>query len=208
MMPRMTRKAQKAQKAPMARNAEQTRARIMTAATEEFAAYGIAGARMDRVAEHAASSKERIYAYFGNKEQLFDAVFSNSVKAYFDEVDFDAGDLPGYAGRLFDHFAGAPERLRLSTWYRLERPDGIGLQSVIDANDVRVKAIAAAQEARAIPADFTPVQLLALIQSLSTSWATMNPEFAALAENVSRSERRRAVVQAVARVVGVPASDT
>jgi AcrR family transcriptional regulator len=176
----------------------------MAAATAEFAAYGIAGARMDRVAEQAASSKERIYAYFGNKEQLFDAVFSNSIRAYFDEVDFDAGDLPGYAGRLFDHFAGGPERLRLSTWYRLERPEGIGLQSVIDANDVRVKAIAAAQDAGVIPAGFTPVQLLALIQSLATSWATMNPEFAALAGDISRSERRRVVVQAVARVVGTP----
>jgi AcrR family transcriptional regulator len=190
------------------RNADKTRARIMQAATEEFAAYGIAGARMDRVAERAASSKERIYAYFGNKEQLFDAVFSNSVKAYFDEVDFDASDLPGYAGRLFDHFADAPERLRLSTWYRLERPEGIGLQSVIDANDVRVKAIAAAQDAGVIPDDFTPVQLLALIQSLSTSWATMNPEFATMAENVSRHERRRVAVQAVARVVGIAASDS
>jgi AcrR family transcriptional regulator len=189
----------------MARNADETRARIMKAATEEFAAYGIAGARMDRVAERASSSKERIYAYFGNKEQLFDAVFSNSVKAYFDEVDFDASDLPAYAGRMFDHFADAPQRLRLSTWYRLERPEGIGLQSVIDANDVRVKAIAAAQDAGVIPAGFTPVQMLALIQSLSTSWATMNPEFATLAENISRRERRRVVVQAVARVVGVPA---
>jgi AcrR family transcriptional regulator len=189
----------------MARNADETRARIMKAATEEFAAYGIAGARMDRVAERASSSKERIYAYFGNKEQLFDAVFSNSVRAYFDEVDFDASDLPAYAGRMFDHFADAPQRLRLSTWYRLERPEGIGLQSVIDANDVRVKAIAAAQDAGVIPAGFTPVQMLALIQSLSTSWATMNPEFATLAENISRRERRRVVVQAVARVVGVPA---
>jgi AcrR family transcriptional regulator len=191
----------------MARNADETRARIMKAATEEFAAYGIAGARMDRVAEQAASSKERIYAYFGNKEQLFDAVFSNSVKAYLDEVDFDASDLPAYAGRMFDHFADAPQRLRLSTWYRLERPEGIGLQSVIDANDVRVKAIAAAQDGGVIPPGFTPVQLLALIQSLSTSWATMNPEFATLAENISRRERRRVVVQAVARVVGVPAPD-
>lgn len=186
----------------MTRNADQTRARIMKAATEEFATYGIAGARMDRIAGHAAASKERIYAYFGNKEALFDAVFSDSVQAYFDEASFDASDLPGYAGRLFDHFADAPERLRLSTWYRLERPEGIGLRSVAEANDVRVTAIAAAQDAGTIPADFTPVQLLALIQSLSTSWATMNPEFAALAGQVSRAERRRVVVQAVARVVG------
>ena len=76
---------------------------------------------------------------------------------------------------------------------------------MIDANDVRVKAIAAAQDAGLIPAGFTPVQLLALIQSLATSWATMNPEFAALAGDISRSERRRVVVQAVARVVGIAA---
>jgi hypothetical protein len=76
---------------------------------------------------------------------------------------------------------------------------------VIEANDVRVKAIAAAQDAGAIPAGFTPVELLALIQSLSTSWATMNPEFAALAGHISRRERRRAVVQAVARVAGIAA---
>ena len=77
---------------------------------------------------------------------------------------------------------------------------------MIDANDVRVKAIAAAQDAGIIPPGFTPVQLLALIQSLSTSWATMNPEFATLAGNIGRRERRRAVVQAAARVVGVAAS--
>jgi hypothetical protein len=65
---------------------------------------------------------------------------------------------------------------------------------------------AAAQDAGIIPPGFTPVQLLALIQSLSTSWATMNPEFATLAGNIGRRERRRAVVQAAARVVGVAAS--
>ena len=192
----------------MARNADETRARIMKAATEEFAAYGIAGARMDRVAEQAASSKERIYAYFGNKEQLFDAVFSHCIKTSLDAVDFDARDLPAYAGRVFDHFADAPHRLRLSTWYRLERPQGIGLQAVIDANHVRVKAIVAAQDSGVIPSDFTPVQLLALIQSLATAWATMNPEFASLARESSRGERRRAVTQAVARVVGVAVPDS
>ena len=174
----------------------------MKAATEEFATYGIAGARIDRVANQAAASKERIYAYFGNKEQLFDAVFGNYIRASLDEVNFDANDLPAYAGRMFDHFADGPERLRLSTWYRLERPDGIGLQSVIDANDLRVRAIAAAQDAGTISSAFTPIELLALIQALSTSWATMNPEFGDLAKKISRRERRRVVVKAVARVVG------
>jgi AcrR family transcriptional regulator len=183
------------------RDADATRGRIMAAATEEFATYGIAGSRVDRIAEQAQSSKERIYAYFGNKEALFDAVFSRYVVSSLDQVDFDADDLPAYAGRMFDHVADDPGRLRLSTWYRLERPDGIGLASVVEANDRRVKAIAAAQRRGSVPAGFTPVELLALIQSISTAWATMNPEFATLARGVSRRQRRRVVVDAVARMV-------
>jgi hypothetical protein len=35
-----------------------------------------------------------------------------------------ATDLPAYAGRLFDYFEDNPDQLRLSIWYRLERPQG------------------------------------------------------------------------------------
>src|SRR5882757_6380442 len=118
----------------------------MAAATREFARHGIAGARMDRVAADAASSKERIYAYFGNKEQLFDAVFSNSIAVTMDEAPFDATDLPAYAGRTFDRFTDNPDALRLSTWYRLERPGSVGLRSVLEVNRMRLDALATAQQ--------------------------------------------------------------
>jgi AcrR family transcriptional regulator len=171
----------------------------MAAATKEFATYGIAGARMDRVAAEAASSKERIYAYFGNKDQLFDAVFSNSIAA---STDFDVADLPGYAGRTFDRFADDPDALRLATWYRLERPQGEGLRSVVEVNRVRLEALAVAQREGVLTGEFSPVELLALIQAMATSWSTMNPEFAADAEAVPRAERRASVVEAVRRLVG------
>jgi AcrR family transcriptional regulator len=174
----------------------------MAAATKEFATYGIAGARMDRVAAAAASSKERIYAYFGNKDELFDAVFSNSIATSMDESNFDAADLPGYAGRTFDRFADDPDALRLATWYRLERPAGAGLRSVIEVNRVRLAALAAAQRDSVLTGVFSPVELLALIQAMATSWSTMNPEFAADAEAVPRAERRASVVEAVRRLVG------
>jgi AcrR family transcriptional regulator len=173
----------------------------MAAATREFAQHGIAGARMDRVAADAASSKERIYAYFGNKEQLFDAVFSNSIAATLDEAPFDATDLPGYAGRTFDRFADNPDALRLSTWYRLERPDGAGLRSVLEVNRMRLAALAEAQRSGLLGRDLSPVQLLALVQAMATSWETMNPEFASDAGTVPRAERRAAVVEAVRRLV-------
>src|SRR5712691_1278983 len=50
--------------------------RILAAATEEFTKHGIAGARVDRIAAAANSNKAMLYAYFGNKEQLFEAAFA------------------------------------------------------------------------------------------------------------------------------------
>ena len=173
----------------------------MESATGEFARYGIAGARMDRVASQAQASKERIYAYFGNKDDLFDAVYSASVKDTMNAVRFDAADLPGYAGRMSDYFADHPQAQRLSTWYRLERPDGAALQAVIQANRARLKALAGAQADGRLTRHFAPAQLLTLVQAMAVSWGTMNPEFATAARKVSRRDRRRAVVDAVSRLV-------
>ena len=173
----------------------------MAAATGEFARYGIAGARMDRVAETAESSKERIYAYFGNKDELFDAVFSASVRETLRVVSFDAADLPGYAGRMSDYFADHPEAQRLSTWYRLERPEGAGLRAVIEANQARLRALAGEQAQGRVAGEFSPVELLSLIQAIAASWGTMNPEFAGEAGGVSRGARRAAVARAVSRLI-------
>jgi AcrR family transcriptional regulator len=177
------------------RDADASRRRILRAATAEFAAHGIAGARMDRVAAQAESSKERIYAYFGNKDALFDAVFTASVARTLDAVAFDADDLPAYAGRMYDYFADHPDAQRLTTWYRIERPTGPGLAAVIEANRERVEALA-----KAGTGAFSPVALLTLVQAMASAWGTMNPEFAGPAATVDRAERRRAVVEAVRRL--------
>jgi len=56
--------------APTARG-HQTRKRIFEAAVTEFSEAGYAGARVDRIAEAAGVNKQRLYAYFGDKEGLF-----------------------------------------------------------------------------------------------------------------------------------------
>ncbi|GIF18071.1 AcrR family transcriptional regulator [Actinoplanes tereljensis] len=182
---------------PRVRDAEASRRRILTAATAEFAAHGIAGARMDRVAAEAASAKERIYAYYGNKDALFDAVFTETIRQILDTVHFDATDLPGYAGRMFDYFTDHPDAQRLTTWYRLERPAGHALAAVVEANRTRLDALATA----ALTTDFSPVELLTLVQAMASAWGTMNPEFAEAAATSDRQSRRRAVVEAVGRLV-------
>ena len=57
-------------------NADETRRRLLEAATAEFAANGIAGARVDRIAANAGCNKQAIYAYFESKDGLFEAVYS------------------------------------------------------------------------------------------------------------------------------------
>jgi AcrR family transcriptional regulator len=184
----------------VARDADLTRKRLLESATTEFAALGIAGARVDRIAEAAGCNKAMIYAYFGNKDQLFDAVFTAHVAEFLEQVQFDAADLPSYAGRLFDVFEDDPAASRLSTWYRLERPDGTPLQAVVAVNRMRLEMLEQAQRDGLIPAHFAPVELLALVQSIATAWATMNPEFGAGAP-ADRDRRRNTVVDAVQRLL-------
>lgn len=59
---------------PQSARAEATRRRILDAARAEFAANGLAGARVDDIAARAGANKRMIYAYFGNKEDLWVAV--------------------------------------------------------------------------------------------------------------------------------------
>jgi AcrR family transcriptional regulator len=59
---------------PMPRDADQTRKRILDAATVEFARKGLGGARVDAIALRSRSNKRMIYHYFDSKEKLFTTV--------------------------------------------------------------------------------------------------------------------------------------
>src|SRR5262249_54090050 len=102
-------------------DAKATRARLVAAATAEFASYGPPGPRADRIPNAPGPNKAQIYHYFGSKDALFDAVFHNLVTDTIRAVPMDARDLPDYAGRLFDAYERNPELRRMATWRRLER---------------------------------------------------------------------------------------
>ena len=67
-------------KAPPAgrRDPKKTQERILRAATDEFARYGLGGARVDRIAARAGANKRMLYYYYGNKDDLFLAVLEAS----------------------------------------------------------------------------------------------------------------------------------
>ncbi len=184
----------------MARDADRTRKRLLEAATAEFAALGIAGARVDRIAAAAGCNKAMIYSYFGSKDGLFDTVFTEHVGSVIEHVPFDATDLPGYAGRLFDRYEDDPATFRLATWYRLERPGSSQLQAVVASNRAKLAKIAQAQRDGILTDHYTPVELLALVQSASRTWVATTPELGADAPP-DRAQRRRIVVDAVQRLL-------
>ncbi|MGZ6617134.1 MAG: TetR family transcriptional regulator [Solirubrobacteraceae bacterium] len=185
----------------MARDAQATKERLLKAAADEFGAYGIAGARVDRIAQAAQSNKAQIYHYFESKDKLFDAVFDELVVTTVNDVPLDPDNLPGYAGRLFDYHHRHPAVLRLSTWHQLERGTTDPLpQTVADAERAKIAALATAQDEGRLSKRFEAADLLALVVHLSTLGATTYATTAPDNPQAIR-RRRRAVIEAVARVV-------
>lgn len=58
-----------------------TRQRILDAALAEFAAKGLAGARVDEIAARAGANKRMLYAHFGSKEELWLVVLEGAYAA-------------------------------------------------------------------------------------------------------------------------------
>jgi len=187
----------------MARDAEATKARLLAAATAEFAAYGIAGARIDRIAAAASANKNLLYLYFGNKEQLFATVLDTHITALLDAVPFDVADLPGYAGRLYDFALGHPDLVRLARWYSLEQPGSLeSTPLAFSSTKAKLDAITAAQRSGAVDDGLPAEHLLALLLSIAMTWTEGNPEaFTADADAGTVAARRHAVVVAARRLV-------
>jgi TetR/AcrR family transcriptional regulator len=68
------------------RNAVATRARILQAAMQEFAAKGLDAARIEDIADQAGANRRMTYYYFGSKEGLYLAALE---AAYFELVEVE-----------------------------------------------------------------------------------------------------------------------
>ena len=107
----------------MAWDTERTKQLLLDAGVAEFSALGLAGARVDRIASSAGVNKERIYQYFGNKQQFFGEVLTRELGIDIDEVPITGTGIDAvidYAGRVFDYQCAHPELSRLTFWEGLE----------------------------------------------------------------------------------------
>ena len=179
----------------MVRDADATRARLLAAAHREFAAFGIAGARVDRIAAEAASNKAQIYHYFGSKEQLFDAVAA-MVDEIVRELPLDVDDLPAYAVRLAERYEQHPDLLRLVTWRRLERSTAPPMAAV-EASKAKIAEIAQAQADGRLSDRYPAEVLLHAVLHIAALWLPTSPDMTWTPNLPSAADRRRIVAQMV-----------
>jgi TetR/AcrR family transcriptional regulator len=84
--------------------ADQARARILEAATNEFSANGLAGARTERIAEAAGVNKALLYYYFRSKQELYNAALEELAEQVVSS-GLSAMSLECSAGERLVHFA-------------------------------------------------------------------------------------------------------
>jgi AcrR family transcriptional regulator len=97
-----------------------TREDILKVAYHEFSEKGLAGARIDEIAEKTHTSKRMIYYHFGSKDELYRAVLERAyeyIRAGEQEARFE--DMPpeqalrAIIGHNFDYHFDHPEFVRL-----------------------------------------------------------------------------------------------
>lgn len=137
--------------------ADQTRTRILDAATREFSANGLAGARTERIADAAGVNKALLYYYFRSKDALYNAalesvaagvaVSSMSVLG----MECSAGErLLRFALNHFDRIYSQPvfQTLMQQEMIRLRKGEANALSPLVDKlfRPMGERMLAAAEE--------------------------------------------------------------
>jgi AcrR family transcriptional regulator len=158
---------------PRPRDAQATKALLLEAATDEFAEHGFAGARIDRIAERGGANKRLLYVYFGDKDDLFDAVLDEQSKAVIAAVPLPDGDLCAFAAARFDYMLANPRARRLANWRTFERSEPTEAERRTFKE--RVDTVAAAQNAGRLRDDISAIDLFAMVLRLTESWLSAPP---------------------------------
>lgn len=105
-----------------------TKRKILDTAIRVFARKGFEGARIDELAAAAQANRQRIYAYFGNKEKLFNAAMLEVfVKASYEDeklLELSEKDISNLTEILLRHYMNIhrlhPAFHRMLGWANLQ----------------------------------------------------------------------------------------
>jgi TetR/AcrR family transcriptional regulator len=191
-----------------------TRQKLLTAARREFARSGLAGARVDEIADRAGVNKQLVYHYFGDKDALYLAVLEwvyEEIRAKERELNLD-GLPPERAIRKliessFDHLAEHPDFIVL-----LNDENRGGARHVRGSKKIEAlhsplvslvsKILGEGVRSGAFRKGVNPVHLYISIAGLSYFFFSNNPTLSAifgkdLGTPAARRDRRKHVVDLV-----------
>jgi len=137
-------------------DAERSRAALLDAALEEFAAKGFSGARVRDIAQRAGVSKDLVAYHFGGKDGLYLAVQQAWLRREDNFAD-PALPLADVLSRYLHSALADPRPMRLLAWRGLASPDAIapdGSPGPHDLSGTRDR-----QQRGELPADIDPAVL-------------------------------------------------
>ena len=197
---------------------EETKRNILDVATAEFSAMGLAGARVDAIAERTHTTKRMLYYYFGSKEGLYEAVLD---KVYGDiralEQDLHVGELEPMEGmrRLveftFDYHDRHRDFVRLVSIENIHGAKYLeqmktfrsrNASAIVTIEDLLARGVASGQ----FRDDIDPIDLHLMISSLCFHRVANRSTFgAAFGRDPShprlRAKHREMIVDAILRYV-------
>lgn len=116
---------------------------ILEVAMREFAEKGLAGARIDDIAEAMRTSKRMIYYYFGSKEGLYIRVLEEAYRRMREiEADLHLDDLPPedalrkLVGFTVDYQLANPDFIRLVMTENIHRGEYLAQSQAIQGLNV------------------------------------------------------------------------
>ncbi len=193
-----------ARKAAGRRDPERNQARILAAATDEFARHGLGGARVDRIAARAGANKRMLYYYYGNKDALFLAVLEASYASIRNaEKALRLADLaPRDAMRrlvefTWKYYLGHPEFLTLLNSENLHRARHIrGSRNIVAMHSPFVAMIKSVLDRGVCSGEFRsgvdPVQLYISIAGLGYFYLGNRHTLSAIFERDLLAPRQKA----------------
>jgi TetR/AcrR family transcriptional regulator len=185
---------------------ERTQQQILAAAELEFADKGLAGARVDAIAEESGVNKQMIYYYYGSKEDLYLAVLERAYAAMRQgerELNLTNINPLEAVTKLvefkFDYYAKNSAIIRLLAAENMQNARYLKKSSrlremQVSLIDVLQAVLTAGEEQRVIRAGVDPVQLYMSIAALSyfyfSNSATLSTSFGRNLANPKELKKR------------------
>lgn len=212
--------------APARKRAEPTRtndpartmADILEVATREFADKGLAGARIDVIAEAMRTSKRMIYYYFGSKEGLYLSVLEESYRRMRTmEAEAHLEDLPPedalrrLVGHTVDYQWAHPEFIRLVQSENIHRAEFLARSKAIRKLNVPAieglrRVLERGQKEGVFRSGIDPVDLHMSISALSNFQVANRHTFSVIFQRDMESPaaqiaRRDSIIEMIVRFV-------